>query len=142
MNNTKVLIDETDDATLKESIIQGIKEYNMPYLGVWEDEPFTLYIKDVGDKVIAGLFGKWYKTISRLEIAYFWVDKNHRHKKFGSRLIEAAEDFGRKKGVQCISLYTLDFQAPDFYKKLGFECVGIVPKWANGHDAHFMRKAL
>jgi hypothetical protein len=33
----EVLIDETCDAAFKESIIQGIKEYNMPYFGVWED---------------------------------------------------------------------------------------------------------
>jgi ribosomal protein S18 acetylase RimI-like enzyme len=49
------------------------------------------------------------------------VDKNHRGKGVGTKLLKAVEDFYKNKGFENINLTTYAFQAPEFYKKLGFE---------------------
>lgn len=39
----------------------------------------------------------------------------------GTRLIKAVEEYCKDKAFKCISLCTYEFQAPEFYKKYGFE---------------------
>jgi len=39
-------------------------------------------------------------------------------------------------------LATYDFQAPDFYARLGFECIATIPDKPLGHVEHIMRLKL
>ena len=49
------------------------------------------------------------------------VGSNARRNGLGSRLVQAVEDAYRDKGFNIVTLTTFGFQAPEFYKKLGFE---------------------
>lgn len=61
-----------------------------------------------------------YTAFSEIYIDDLWVDKNHRHKGYGKKLIEYLEEHFKGKGFNNINLVTSAFQAPEFYKKCGF----------------------
>lgn len=46
--------------------------------------------------------------------------EEYRNKGIGSRLINEVENYCRNRGVSHISLNTYEFQAPEFYKKMGY----------------------
>ena len=49
------------------------------------------------------------------------VSDKIRGKGYGSKLMKKVEDYGIKKGCNFATVSTMDFQALDFYKKLGFK---------------------
>lgn len=50
----------------------------------------------------------------------FAVLEEYRHKGIGSKLIKEVENYCRDRGASHISLNTYEFQAPEFYKKMGY----------------------
>ncbi|WP_275575708.1 MULTISPECIES: hypothetical protein [Stenotrophomonas] len=60
----------------------------------------------------------------------------------GSRVLEAAEDEARRRGCRSGVLYTLSFQAPDFYVKHGWPEFGRVPCDPPGTCRVFFSKDL
>jgi len=49
------------------------------------------------------------------------VYEGHRHKHIGTELLKAVEEYYKDKGYKHMSLNTYHFQAPEFYKKHGFQ---------------------
>ena len=48
------------------------------------------------------------------------IDKDHRRINLGSKLVKTVEEAYKDKGYDKITLTTFGFQAPEFYKKLGY----------------------
>ncbi len=55
-----------------------------------------------------------------LYIDQIWVSETIRHGGWGNKLINAALDYGKKRGCTFASVNTMDWEALDFYQKLGF----------------------
>ena len=55
-----------------------------------------------------------------LHIKNLFVHSDYRRQGIGKQLIQAALEFGRKKGCCFTVVETMSFQALDFYRKLGF----------------------
>ena len=51
----------------------------------------------------------------------FFSTEEYRNKHIGSKLVEEVEKYFENKGFENINLTTYEFQAPEFYKKCGFE---------------------
>lgn len=62
-----------------------------------------------------------YAIYKEVHIRDLIVLKNYRNKKIGTKLIEAVEQNFKNKGFENINLTTYSFQAPEFYRKCGFE---------------------
>ena len=79
---------------------------------------FAFVAKD--DKEVIGIITgrSYYKEVRISELI---VLERYRYKHFGSKLVEAVEDYFKDKGFENINLTTYSFQAPEFYKKCGFE---------------------
>ena len=80
--------------------------------------PFPFIAKE--NNKVAGIItgNSYYKEI---HISDLIVLEEYRNKHIGSKLIETVEDFYKNKGFENINLTTYGFQAPEFYKKCGFE---------------------
>ncbi|MBQ5491802.1 MAG: GNAT family N-acetyltransferase [Treponema sp.] len=72
------------------------------------------------DGAIAGIItGRAY--YNEVHIGDLIVGKNYRRSGIGQKLVAAVEDAYKGKGYEKIALTTFGFQAPEFYKKLGYE---------------------
>ncbi len=68
------------------------------------------------------------------------VLKDHRHKKAGTLLMQAVEDYARKQGVKTLELGAQTYIIP-FYESLGYEAYGDIFLDAE-IDHRMMRKKL
>ena len=81
-------------------------------------EEFCFMAEDDGR--IAGIInGRAY--YNEVHIADLIVGKEYRRDGIGSKLVAAVENEFKNKGYGKISLTTFGFQAPEFYKKQGYE---------------------
>jgi GNAT superfamily N-acetyltransferase len=72
--------------------------------------------------IVAGLAGETYS--GWLFIRYLWVSEALRNKGIGRELMEGAEGRALERGCHSAWVDTFSFQAPGFYRKLGYEPFG------------------
>ena len=79
---------------------------------------FSLLMIDGGE--VIGVLNA-YTAFAEVYIDDIWVDSGHRGVGHGRRLINKLEELFKGKGFNNINLCTSTFNAPDFYKKCGFD---------------------
>ena len=60
----------------------------------------------------------------------------------GRALLAVAERWALERGCRDAFLDTFSFQAPEFYRKLGWEVFGTLEDHPPGHTHYFLRKRL
>lgn len=121
-------------------IHQGLIAYNRRVLGDERYEPVRLTARDAEGQVVAGLLGELY--FNWLYIAILWVREDLRGQGVGSRLMALAEEYAAAQGRSHVHVDTFDFQAPDFYRRLGYELYGELHPYGDGHSRYYFKKAL
>jgi len=117
------------------TVFNELRKYNDDYEPKVGYKPITFYIEE-NDVFKAGLEG--HLAWDAFEIANMVaVDKK---RGFGSKLIKAAEGFAKENGANKMVAWTLEFQAPAFYKKMGFEEVVKIPNFAGKHAQYYFMK--
>jgi len=81
-------------------------------------EEFCFVAEDEG-KIAGVIVGRAY--YNEVHIEDLIVGKDYRKDGVGSKLVAAVENAYKGKGYDKIALTTFGFQAPEFYKKLGYE---------------------
>ncbi len=81
-------------------------------------EEFCFVAEDDG-KVAGVITGRAY--YNEVHIGDLIVGKEYRRSGVGGKLVAAVEDSYKGKGYGKITLTTFGFQAPEFYKKLGYD---------------------
>jgi len=76
------------------------------------------------------------------DLKQVWVREDLRGQGLGSALMRSAMAEARLRGCAYVFLATQDFQAPDFYRRLGFELVAEVPDKPLGHTEFVFRRSL
>jgi GNAT superfamily N-acetyltransferase len=103
--------------------------------------PLHVWLMDGRDQVAGGLVG--HTWASWLHVTYLWVDARHRGAGLGSRLLAEAERLAaRHRGCRSVRLETWDFQAPDFYRRHGYEVVCVIPDYPPGITEYTLVKRL
>lgn len=79
--------------------------------------PFFFVAKE--DNKFVGIItgNSYYKEV---HISDLIILEQYRNKYIGSKLMETVENYYKNKGFENINLTTYGFQAPEFYKKCGF----------------------
>jgi ribosomal protein S18 acetylase RimI-like enzyme len=77
-----------------------------------------------------------------LHISELWVDESHRNAGIGRNLMRMAESAAVKRGCHGCYLDTFDFQAVDFYRRLGYSILGTLEDFPIGHRRYFLQKRL
>jgi GNAT superfamily N-acetyltransferase len=119
---------------------QRLYEFNRQATGIRDGLGLAIFAHDERGDVIAGLCGSTWGGCC--EIRQVWVRESARRAGLGRCLLEKAESEARRRGCFQIMLGTHSFQAPDFYRKLGFELVATIDDQPRGHAHLLMRKRL
>ncbi len=81
-------------------------------------KPFSFVAKD-GEKQIGIITGHSY--YDEIHVGDLIVDEEYRHQGIGKALMNQVEEYFKDQDFENINLTTYEFQAPEFYKKCGFE---------------------
>ncbi len=115
-------------------------EYNATASGVDDGRWLAIFVRDPAGEIQAGVHGwTWGSTCF---VQTLWVREDLRHCGLGTRLLAAAEQEARRRGCREVQLDTHSYQAPDFYRRLGYEVIGELPGWPAGFTRVFLRKEL
>jgi GNAT superfamily N-acetyltransferase len=130
---------EPDQATAH-AISDGLDAYNNSIVPGGDWKPLWIVGRDGAGIVQAGLRG--ITEFDWLFVVWLWVAEPYRRQGAGSQLLSKAEAIARERG--CLSCYldTFSFQAPEFYKRHGYEEFGRLEGFPPGHARIWLRKAL
>src|SRR5262245_38456363 len=119
---------------------QRIYEFNVQMTGIADGKLLASFLRDDKEMVLGGVFGwTWGATCY---LRYLFVPAEMRNRGYGSRLMAIVEAEAAARGCTQIVLETHDFQAPQFYCKLGFEITGRVADYPFGHQYLTLVKRL
>lgn len=138
---TPELVMRTDPTPAEIDFLEDrLYEFNSQATGIVDALGLAVFGRDAGGAVVAGLCGHTWGGCC--EIRQVWVHERYRGQGIGRRLLELAETEARRRGCFQIVLATHSFQAPEFYRKLGFEIVDSLPDYPRGHQHLHLRKVL
>ena len=103
-------------------------------------KPLFLSLRDTDMRLVGGVLASivW----NWLAIDALWVESEFRRNGYGRRLLAQAEDIARGRGCTHSRLDTFDFQALDFYERLGYRVYAQLDGFPPGHVQFHMRKSL
>ncbi|MEC0126645.1 GNAT family N-acetyltransferase [Paenibacillus pabuli] len=103
-------------------------------------EELNFHIKNKAGEIVAGVISTlcW----NWLEIDFLWVEAEQRHQGYGSRLLSEVERIAREKSCDFIQLNTFSYQAPEFYKKHGYQLILTIENAPTGHSHYYFKKDL
>lgn len=122
-----------------EAIGDRLGEYNERFFDNPNYAYFGLFVRSEAQAIRAGLVGHVYA--GWLFVKYLWVGAELRRGGIGRGLMTEAER--RALALRCHSAWvdTFSFQAPEFYKKLGYREFARLD-YPPGHQRIFFRKQL
>ena len=123
-----------------QAVQSGLNDYNAARSGRTALQRLAAFVRDADGQVVGGVAGWTWGQVADIRVA--WVRDELRGKGFGRQLIQMVEAEAVKRGCRIAILDTYSFQAPDFYRKLGYEAFGVIGGYPGGHRKHFMRKTL
>lgn len=136
-----VLVFSTSDVPPEDSlrvVDAGLEEHNHAVAPLADVAPMAAFAADPSGKVIGGAIGRtWGRCCELLQL---WVMSEHRASGVGSRLLREFEAHARGRGCNVFYLTTLSFQAPDFYRKHGYEVLARISGYPNDIVKYLMHK--
>lgn len=134
-------IGENADAEQSLPIEEGLNNFNDLMTGISDRKPLSILIKSTKTgEVLGGMQGR--SSLGLLFIDLFYLPPELRRMGLGTDILNRFEDEGRRRGCSAAFLYTISFQAPDFYKKHGWEEFGRIGCEPEGTSRIFMKKSL
>ena len=116
-------------------------DYGVEQTGSDDGKWLSIFVRNDAGEIVAGLHGWTWCGACRVQT--LWVRQDLRRQGYGQRLLAAAEDEARARGCDQLLLDTFSFQAPLFYKKLGYEVIGVVEGFPRRpHSEYHLRKTL
>ncbi|HLM02904.1 MAG TPA: GNAT family N-acetyltransferase [Pyrinomonadaceae bacterium] len=136
-----IIFEENPSSEKLRLLGEGIDRHTQSKFGDRISRHIAFFLQDEAGEIVGGVYGK-YGSFGWLYISALWVSENVRGCGHGARLMNAIEREACKNG--CVNAYldTFSFQAPEFYKKLGYTVFGELEDFPAGHSRIFMRKSL
>jgi len=115
-------------------------DFNVAATGIDDGRLLAIFARDGAGRVVGGLYGWTWGGCCHVRT--LWVEESRRGRGLGTHLMATAEREARLRGATQMVLDTHSFQAPAFYRRLGFEIAGSYADYPRGHGQIFLRKAL
>lgn len=129
--------------SINDVLVRGLTEHSLE-AGVppYAEDKKDLYVifRDETGNVVGGVSGETFRNW--FHIIRTWVAKDVRGKGIGSKLMAQAEAEAARRGCHSAYGYSGSFQAPDFYKKLGYKEFVVMNDFPIGHQRIGFMKRL
>ena len=139
MNNNFRITSDGNVQDIQE-IHEMLKAFNLSNREISENVPLGIFLEDENKKKLAGLtgetFGNW------LCIHYLFIEDCLRGQGIGRKMIEAVESEAKKRGCKYVFVDTFSFQAPGFYRKLGYKEVFTLEDYPYTGKRHYYTKEI
>ncbi|EMW2202636.1 GNAT family N-acetyltransferase [Citrobacter sp. ESBL3] len=124
------------------SVIEnGLNIFNDENTGINDRKPLSVIVRDPATgETLGGMLGR--TSLGLLFIDLVYLPSGLRGNRIGSELLQRFEDEGRRRGCTSAVLYTINFQAPGFYEKHGWQAFGQIDCLPEGTSRIFMTKKL
>jgi GNAT superfamily N-acetyltransferase len=132
---------ESDPAASDIRVLEErLYQFNVQATGISDGALFGVFLRQADGAVIGGADGwTWGGTCY---VRHLFVPAPLRKQGHGARLMAAVEAEARARGCEQMILETYDFQAPGFYRKLGFVVAATVEQHVRGHHFRIFVKRL
>jgi GNAT superfamily N-acetyltransferase len=130
---------DAPDLAASAVIEAGLGRFNEEKAGYRDWRPLAVLVADTNE-VIAGLLGR--TSLGLLFIDIFFLPESLRGQGLGSDVMRQAEEEAKRRGCCGSVLYTISFQAPAFYERLGYRVFGKIECQPPGPSRIFMTKEL
>lgn len=134
-----VLTDEPTDADTA-VVSESLDEFNLSATGIQDRRPLAVLVKDASGTTLGGLTGRTSLGLWFVDLLY--LPDSLRGSGLGSRILQRAEAEAQRRGCVNGFVYTISFQAPDFYKRHGWTEFGRIPTESLGISRIFLSKQL
>jgi ribosomal protein S18 acetylase RimI-like enzyme len=104
--------------------------------------PIQISILDASGRVLGGLIGRTHAIPEWLEISIIWIEESARRSGLGRRLMAEAEQEARRRGCRYARVITSDFQAPGFYRRIGYRDYGTLENCPPGETVYYLWRQL
>lgn len=141
MSMPHIVVTDAPDIADIAVISDGLDRFNIDISSIADRRPLAVLVRDPEtDQVLGGLTGR--TSLGLLFIDVFFLPEALRGTGLGSQVLQMAEAEGRRRGCRAAVLYTISFQAPEFYKKHGWREFGAIPCDPPGTSRIFLTKEL
>lgn len=142
MNEDCILVRRNDStASDCEAILfNGINQESARVKGLNPIQTFCFSIENSQNEVCGGINGITYYGC--LYIDMLWINSRLREKGWGTKLMQEAENLGKKEGCSFATVNTMDWEALSFYEKLGYRIEFIREGYEKNSKMYLLRKEL
>jgi len=131
----------TRDPQVEAAIGGGLASYNTARFRPSDNTTLDILVRDDNSgKILGGLLGHTSYGLFFLDL--FYLPEGLRGAGLGSRIVVLAEDEARRRGCTAAFVYTVTFQAPEFYQRHGYRRFGEVACPPDGATRIFLSKTL
>jgi GNAT superfamily N-acetyltransferase len=140
IDSLKISFEKKSERADREFLADNIDKFNCSRVGYDDYKPLNHFLRDENGVIVGGLLAE---TLWQwLHIDILWLEEKYRNQGLGRKLMLAAEQKAIERGCQFAFLDTWEFQAKEFYLKLGYEVFGELPNFPNSHSRYFLKKTL
>jgi GNAT superfamily N-acetyltransferase len=140
MHSSNLIIEEHPDPRDLDFVGDQLDTFNIAVTSIDDWRALAIFVRDDAGQIVAGLTGGTWAGY--LEIKNLWAAEHLRGKGLGKQLLLAAEQEAGARGCTQVLLDTHDFQAPEFYKKLGYTIFGVFEGIGGRYNRYYLRKQL
>ena len=128
------------DETIGDFIHNEFTRYGEQNSVVLNYDEFCFTAEDADGRIVGVIPGRAYDN--EVHVGDLIVAESHRRSGLGRRLVSAVEAAYLGKGYDVITLTTFGFQAPEFYRKLGYSVEFVRSHKDPKLSKYFLKKAL
>jgi GNAT superfamily N-acetyltransferase len=134
------VIPENPDPRIRAEILGLLMAYNESKTGPSGFAPIAVVLEDRSGELIGGLWGR--SVYDWLFVEHLFVPEHLRGRGLGTALMRKAEEVAIGRECIGVCLDTFDFNAPAFYRKLGYEVIAALESPRRGFKRHIFIKRL
>lgn len=140
MDAPQIIVTDQIDPATEAAISEGLNAFNDAVVGYADRRKLAVLVRDADGRVLGGALGRSSLGLAFLDL--FHLPDALRGQGLGSEILRRFEAEGRARGCRAGVLYTISFQAPDFYARHGWKRFGEIACDPDGTSRVFMTKTL